>query len=231
MKIAILSDIHGNYIALNAVLCEAKKNGINHLLILGDIVGYYYHPDKVLELLDSWSFDLIKGNHEEMLLKIIDNDLSLTKISAKYGKGHKEALEKLSNSNIQMLRNLADNKELFIDGISILMTHGSPWKKNLYIYPDADQKTLIKFDKYKYDIILFGHTHYSCFFKTEIGFAFNPGSVGQSRERGGVAHWSIFDTTNRMVQFKATKYDTRQLKNEIMRIDPDISYNLTILDR
>ncbi len=231
MKIAILSDIHGNHYALNEVLCEAKKNEIDHLLILGDIVGYYYHPDIVLELLEPWSFDLIRGNHEDILLKIIDNDLSLVQISDKYGEGHKLALNKLSTFNVQMLRNLPVNKELVIEGVSILMTHGSPWLKNLYIYPDANKETLKKFNEYKHDIILFGHTHYTCFFKTKNGFALNPGSVGQSRERGGMAYWAVFITTNRMIQFKATKYDTNQLKKEVLRIDPDISYNLTILNR
>ena len=62
MKIAIISDIHGNYEALFSVLEKAKKESVEHLLILGDIVGYYYHPDKVLNLLAQWSYDMIKGN-------------------------------------------------------------------------------------------------------------------------------------------------------------------------
>jgi putative phosphoesterase len=231
MKIAILSDIHGNHYALQEVLFEAKKNNIDHLIILGDIVGYYYHPDKVLELIEPWSFDLIRGNHEDILLKITDNDLSLDKISAKYGKGHKLAANKLTASHIQMIRNLPEKKELVIDEISILMSHGSPWLNNLYVYPDTNEEILNKFNEYKNDVILFGHTHYSCFFKTNNGFAINPGSVGQSRERGGTAYWAIFNTSNKMVQFKATKYDTNQLKKEVLSIDPDIPYNLIILDR
>ena len=60
MKIAIMSDIHGNYDALFEVLKIAKKEDVKHLLILGDLVGYYYHPDKILELLSEWNYDIIK---------------------------------------------------------------------------------------------------------------------------------------------------------------------------
>ncbi len=59
MKIAVISDIHGNYDALVAVLKKAKTEGVEHLLVLGDIVGYYYHPDKILKALSEWSFDMI----------------------------------------------------------------------------------------------------------------------------------------------------------------------------
>jgi predicted phosphodiesterase len=64
MKIGVISDIHGNYDALVQVLKKAKIEGVAHLLLLGDIVGYYYHPDKILNALSEWSFDMIKGNHE-----------------------------------------------------------------------------------------------------------------------------------------------------------------------
>ena len=56
MKIGIISDIHGNYDALFSVLEKAKKESVDHLLILGDIVGYYYHPEKILNLLASLEF-------------------------------------------------------------------------------------------------------------------------------------------------------------------------------
>ena len=57
MKIEIISDINGKYDALIEVLKKAKKEKVEHILVLGDIVGYYYHPDKILKLLSEWSFD------------------------------------------------------------------------------------------------------------------------------------------------------------------------------
>jgi len=54
MKIAVISDIHGNHYALSSVLDDCKKNEIELLFVLGDIVGYYYHPEIVLEMLKDW---------------------------------------------------------------------------------------------------------------------------------------------------------------------------------
>lgn len=231
MKIAVLSDIHGNHFALNEVLLEAEKLEIDHLLVLGDLVGYYYHPDKVIELLSNWSYDLIKGNHEEMLLKILNNVIPLDQITKKYGRGHELAIQKIPDSTIQFLCNLPEKKELFFDGVKILMTHGSPWSSDFYVYPDANNDIISNFISCDYDFVCFGHTHYSCFFKTEHGVALNPGSVGQSRERGGMAYWAVINTQNKMTQIKATKYDTSQLKMDVLKNDPDILYNYNILDR
>ena len=73
MKVAVLSDIHGNYDAFKEVLKKAEQEGVKHLLILGDIVGYYYSPQKILKSLSDWSFDMIKGNHEDILGSLISN--------------------------------------------------------------------------------------------------------------------------------------------------------------
>ena len=80
MKIGVLSDIHGNHIALEAVLTEAVSLDINRLCVLGDMVGYYYHPDRVLEMLKAWPVDVIQGNHERMLRKYQDSDAEKKKI-------------------------------------------------------------------------------------------------------------------------------------------------------
>lgn len=231
MKIGILSDIHGNHYALMEVLKEAENIGIEHLLILGDIVGYYYHPDKVLDLLSTRQYDLIKGNHEDILFDIIDDSNLLEKVSKKYGRGHEMAIEKLSESSLHMLRKSPSKKEIKIEDVSFLMCHGSPWLENLYIYPDADNELLSGFNKYDYDFVLFGHTHYPCIFRTKHGVVINPGSIGQSREKGGVASWAIVNTMNNIVQFKSTPYDTKALEKEVLSIDPEISYNLSILSR
>ena len=67
MKIAVLSDIHGNHLALREVLDDASRLDVGELFVLGDSVGYYYHPDKVLEQLTAWQMEMIQGNHEPML--------------------------------------------------------------------------------------------------------------------------------------------------------------------
>jgi putative phosphoesterase len=231
MKIGVLSDIHGNKFALEQVLIEARRENLTKLLVLGDIVGYYYYPDKALDLLSDWDFLMIKGNHEEILFDIIDGFESNKKIKKKYGSGHECAIEKLNKNQLNLLRSLPESKVLSFDGVSILMTHGSPWSKNLYVYPDANLEVVQKFDNYNYDFILFGHTHYACSFKTTNGWALNPGSVGQSRQNGGKAYWAIIDTANKSFQMKTTDYSTEKLLNEVLEKDSKVEYLSNILNR
>lgn len=231
MKIAILSDIHGNYDALFEVLKVAKEEEVEHLLILGDVVGYYYYPDKILDLLGKWNFDIIKGNHE-YILENLNNDLDLReKIRLKYGSGHQLAIEKLSNNQLNFLNTLPDTKTVKFDDKTFLMCHGSPWSNDFYIYPDSKKEIIIRCDSKKHDYVLIGHSHYSFSFINKNSILINPGSVGQSREKGGTAFWCVLDTIDEELKFIKTHYDTSKLLNEILKRDPDIKYLSSILKR
>ena len=67
--VAILSDIHSNYGALSAVLKRAANIGVDHYLILGDILGYYYDTKEVVHCVQNLPATVIAGNHERMFLK------------------------------------------------------------------------------------------------------------------------------------------------------------------
>ena len=231
MKIAVISDIHGNYDALVEVLKRAKKENVAHLLILGDIVGYYYHPDKVLELLSEWSFDIIKGNHETILENLILDSSLGASIRSKYGSGHQEAINKLTNDQLQFLKGLPETKSVQYEGVSILMCHGSPWSNDYYIYPDCKKEILFKSDSVAHDFVLVGHSHYAFAIKNANSMLINPGSVGQSRQIGGKASWAIIDTQNCCFQLLTTDYNTDKLINEVKEKDVDIKYLTEILKR
>lgn len=231
MKIAILSDIHGNDYALDAVLAEAEKEHVEKLLILGDIVGYYYNPDKVIDKLSRWDFEIIKGNHELILEELINKTIDENSIKKKYGSAHFIAIEKLSKDQLSWLVNLPENKHIEIDCCKILMCHGSPWGINSYIYPNSP-KTLIEMcDTAAADIVFIGHTHYPFFCKNNNSLLVNCGSVGQARNKGAQANWCLLDTENSAIQLKSTNYDTSKLKSEILSVDPSNSYLIEILDR
>ena len=231
MKIAVISDIHGNYDALVAVLIKAKREGVAHLLVLGDIVGYYYHPEKILKALSEWSFDIIKGNHEYILEDLIADPSLGASIRLKYGSGHKEAIDKLSLQQLDFLKDLPETKSVQFDGTSFLMSHGSPWSNDFYIYPDCDVATVKKCDSIIHDFVLIGHSHYAFAFKNENSILINPGSVGQSRQTGGKASWCIINTENGCFQMLSTDYNVENLIAEIAEKDGDISYLTKVLIR
>lgn len=231
MKIAVLADIHGNHYALQEVLKSAEKQNVEHLLILGDITGYYYYPDGILDILSNWKYDMIQGNHEGFIGSILKKEIELESINAKYGKGLQIAFEKLSADTLAYLAALPHQLSLKFDDVNINICHGSPWDRDQYIYPDASGEMIKRCSKPNAHFVLMGHTHYPCCFKDENSFIANAGSVGQSRTSGGVANWAIINTANKSYVAQSTQYDTTSLIKDVMRIDPQLPYLVDVLTR
>lgn len=231
MKVGVLSDIHGNDAALEVVLADARSMGVEHLLILGDIVGYYYHPDKVLEQLQGWTYDMIQGNHEQMMMQSIDNEGYLAQVTREYGSGVKNALECLTKEQVQYLCQLPVSQNIVLDNVRFGLYHGSPRDTDEYVYPDTESKTLRALSSTGDDYVLMGHTHHPmCAHIGEIVFV-NPGSVGQPRDIGGLASWVMINTANRMVVQRRAKFSIDDLIEECKENDPDVPYLREILIR
>jgi predicted phosphodiesterase len=111
------------------------------------------------------------------------------------------------------------------------MSHGSPWSNDYYIYPDCDQEIIEKCDSKVHDFVLIGHSHYSFAVKSTNSILINPGSVGQSRQAGGKASWSIINTKNSCFQMFSTEYNIENLLREVEEKDPEIIYLAKVLKR
>lgn len=231
MKIAILSDIHGNHYALDSVLREMLICKVDMVFVLGDLIGYYYYPDKVVKLLSDWPVTLIAGNHENMLKKIQENQGAQNLIVKKYGQGIIFAKERLSDQWKETLGLLPSYEKKTVDSLLFELCHGSPWDCNLYVYPDSSVDMLNKCAEGKSDFIFLGHTHYSFAVLSNRTIVANPGSVGQSREKGGVAFWAILDTKNKVLKFKQTPYKINNLLKSVEKIDGRNSYAYMALKR
>ena len=81
------------------------------------------------------------------------------------------------------------------------------------------------------DFVLTGHSHYSFIHRNQNSTLINVGSVGQSRNMGGVAYWGVINTKNKCFEQKATPYDFSLLVKEVELIDPKINYLKEILLR
>ncbi len=230
MKVAIISDIHGNIEALKATLLEIEKIGAKKILCLGDYVGYYYHPDQVIRVLKRHSAEFIKGNHE-VILKDYLNGINVEKVDTKYGIGHALCKEKLTEEEFEFLYTLPLSKTIELKGVKIQMNHGSPWNYDTYIYPDTDHEIKEKCFEGGHDFVFIGHSHHSFIFESENGTLVNVGSVGQNRKKGGVAEWCLLDLSTRTVEIKQTAYDTTSLKNELIEKGFEESYSFQILNR
>ena len=231
MRIGLLGDIHGNYLALRAVLDSARTKKVSRLLLTGDFIGYYFEPAKVLRLLSDWNYVAVRGNHEEMLRAARGDPDKLCAITGKYGSGIEIALSQLNQEEIQYLCDLPHPLKTKVDGVSVLLCHGSPLDVDQYIYPDSDISCLSQFADGEHDLLVLGHTHYPM--QRELGKMriVNPGSVGQPRDRRPGAAWAIFDTTQSSVSFHREEYDVAALFKECSRRHPELPYLARVLNR
>jgi len=231
MKIAILSDIHGNIYALRSVLADAKALGVEKILVLGDIVGYYYYPGEVLDLLSNWDYTFIRGNHEDILSAILHGKADEALIFKKYGSAHFKAAKELTEAQIAFLTQSPEQLVLQLDGVNILMCHGTPWDHNAYLYPDSPVTLLEKCNIKDMDFVFIGHSHYAFQHITSGSVLINAGSVGQSRKKGGLAQWVLLDTMSSKADFMTSAYNVKPLLADIDFIDPGHAYLSKILTR
>ncbi len=231
MRIAILADIHGNFTALKSVLKASSAYDIDTFLIAGDLVGYYFHPDKVLELLEPLNKKVIKGNHENELSLSMGSEEHLRNYEIKYGSGLRIAIDILSNKQLNYLISLPASLTFNINDRNILLCHGSPWDTDQYIYPDTNNKIMTKCVNTGFDLVIMGHTHYPMIKKFNNTVLLNPGSVGQARDRKPGACWAIYDSDNGEIQLKREHYDYMSVANEAKLLHPELPYLSKVLLR
>lgn len=221
MKVALLADIHGNADALAAVLSSARASGVERLLIAGDLVGYYYEPDRVFEQLAPWTCAMVRGNHEDMLDEWRagrNRELVLRR----YGSGLDRAMQCLNAQQLDALHALPAARELEIGERRVLLCHGSPWDKDFYVYPDAPAEVRGRMFASGHDLVVFGHTHYPVVWRDGKSAAVNPGSVGQPRDGTPGACWALWNTDDNAVELRREAYDTARVVAQCRAHDPDL---------
>lgn len=231
MIVGLLGDIHGNYLALQAVLNSARKEGVEKLLITGDLVGYYFWPDLVLELLEPWEKEVVRGNHEQMLTEARVSPGKLAQIEKRYGSGIRLTLENLTETQLDWLTSLPHPLAVSLGDAQLLLCHGSPWDLDDYIYPDSPNDRLDRCAAYGKQWIVLGHTHYPMLKRIGDVTVINPGSIGQPRNRMQGAHWAIVDTVSNKVEFRREAYDHRPVAAASLERHPELPYLAEVLSR
>lgn len=222
MRIALLSDIHGNIDALVACLNSVRKSECEVLIVSGDIIGYYYDADLVMEALSDFSYQFVSGNHEAMLSKMIENPETSISVRDKYGSALDLAVKRLSPDQIDFLTSSPITKSILIGGRLFNVSHGSPWSVDDYFYPDTKQEAWDKFSNLPEEVFILGNTHHQLLKRQSGKIIVNPGSVGQSRTDPGFAQWAEMDTLNLEITFKSIPYSTNRLIDLCDEIDPGV---------
>lgn len=220
MKIAILSDIHGNMTALNSVLEDIKKNQCDKIFFLGDYALAGPEPvvtvDCCMNLFKENNIEMIQGNTDKMIAEYSD-DLyeTLKNVGAPImANALKDDVKILNNSQKDFLKNLPATKLLEEGNIKILLVHGSPRRNNEDILPTTplnDVEEMVK--DCDADIILCGHTHIPCGFQTTSRkTVVNVGSVGRPFTEEPKSCYLIIEINNGefSLEHKFVKYDNKK---------------------
>lgn len=219
MKIACISDIHGNLYALEKALKCIDTLDIDKTIFIGDAVGYI--PGiQVLKRLKELGITCLRGNHENMLL----NKTYTTAKDEVYL--HQKTLEKLQSYNLEYIKSWPT--EYYKENIAFF--HASPNDHlNGYIYPDTDLSTLSSLpDDVRFCVT--GHTHRP-FIRTHNKTIFvNTGSIGLPRDDGRYGAFALIDTDADIA--KIIRFDiTTELKQSIAEFGPVHSSITDLIER
>ena len=178
--IALLSDIHGNYVALQEVLKELDNKGITDIYVLGDTIGYYPQVNEVCDELRKRNVKALMGNHDWYMTADSFCDRSQTVNDAL-------AYQKkiISSENLAWLKSLP----VFLEAGELKMVHGG-WTDPIdeYLKPSKEY-----FDKVGGTYFASGHTHVQKLEVYEEKQYCNPGSVGQPRDGENTAAYATWD--------------------------------------
>ena len=226
MKIAFVSDIHGNYNALESVISSKDFRECDLCIFCGDIYGYFYSGSQILEILKDNCEYLIRGNHDDYLLKLSRNEID-DNFFEKYGYAHKLALQDLSKDDLSFISRLPINVELSIEGLSMSISHGMAHNNRVYFYEDFKDWQMEMLIADNYDVYVMGHTHHQLHLKESGKIIINPGSVGQPRSGRKGAQWCILDTKLMKVDFITQTYDAAPVFDELSKYGENVYSYLT----
>jgi predicted phosphodiesterase len=233
MQLLILSDIHANLSALQAVIEDTKKYQIERTILLGDHIDYGMRPNEVISLLKDFLYPIdanIWGNHEKA---IIDGDLE--KFSSERGKAFSQYTKNIltgeSKNYIQQEMNRNGFFECQYDNKQYLIVHAS--LENIF-WKSISPETCL--DKYiMYDYVLCGHSHLPFYFekyltidnpdmrnRKKITFI-NPGAVGQPRNNNPRACYAVMDTIDGWIHLNNVVYNVEN-EQSLYGIDVDSFY-------
>ena len=244
MRYLVLSDIHSNLEALDAVLRASAAQRYDAVLVLGDLVGYGADPNAVVDRVRGLNpAAIVRGNHDKVAAGLDDaEDFNPMARSAAHW-----TRESLTPQTFEYLRDLPTGPQIVDDMIEIC--HGSPLDEDLYVVADIDAARSIAVARTP--ICLFGHTHVAVSarmdsqrrleieapqghpeFPTAIDadskYLINPGSVGQPRDGDARAAYAIADLERKVVTLYRVAYPVEAAQKKILDagLPPMLAYRL-----
>jgi diadenosine tetraphosphatase ApaH/serine/threonine PP2A family protein phosphatase len=224
MRLAIISDIHANLEAFEAVLADARDNKCTNFVCLGDVVGYNANPHECVALVQGLDCPIVKGNHDEQA--------SLVESSRDFNEMAEAAIEwtrdNLTDEDKDWLRDLKLQRQVR-DFTIVHATLDTPGQWG-YVFNNLDAAA--SFTYQHTTVCFFGHTHVPMGFIRDEGvqrqqidrlridpdkkYFINVGSVGQPRDGDWHAAYCIYHVESNIVEQRRIKYDLATAQKKII---------------
>jgi len=225
----IISDIHANLSALEAVIEEVEK--VDAYWCLGDLVGYGPDPNECIDIIkDLPNLVCLMGNHDAATSGIID-DITFNPMARQAIRWTNDTI---TPENLEYLQGLPESA---VNG-DVTFAHGSP-REPVWEYLLDTRNATENFGYFKTEYCLIGHTHLPTMYTLKEGdyqaklivpeqgnvvdleprAIVNPGSVGQPRDRDPRAAYAVFDTEKLTVEFHRVPYDIQSVQERMRKAD------------
>lgn len=232
MRYLILSDMHGNWEALDVVLRRMRRKRFDATLVLGDLVGYGAAPNQVVDAVAALAGKvwLVRGNHDKVVSGVDSGaNFNHTALAAA-----RWTADRLTPRNRALVRDLPKGPRRVNEQLAIC--HGSPLDEDAYLFSDRDAYEV--FTRFEAPVTFFGHTHVTSIFSFEgrgIGvralrgesgtldlqptgrYLINPGSIGQPRDGDPRASFMTFDSDKLQVKWYRLPYPIARAQGRILK--------------
>ncbi len=228
MKYGLLSDVHSNLEALNAVLMKFKEEQVDKKICIGDIVGYGANPNGCVDLIRNNNFECVAGNHDWAVIgkQDIEHFNPIAKESIIW------TTNKLTGNNREYLEQLELKKEF----PEFVIVHATILEPDQWKYVRTTFVAHRNFEELTKPVCFFSHSHVPIVFKEiegrvsysfdmnikleeDIKYLINIGSVGQPRDKNPDACYAIYDTEEKKVEIKRVSYDIKTAQDKIVEAD------------
>ena len=224
MRFAIISDIHANLEAFDAVMADARDNNCTDFVCLGDVVGYNANPHECVERVRAMNCPIVKGNHDEQasLIESSRDFNEMAEAAIQWTRDH------LTDEDKQWLRDLTMQREVR-DFTIVHATLDGPEQWG-YVFNNLDAAA--SFTYQQTTVCFFGHTHVPMAFIRDDGvqrqhldklridlgkkYFINVGSVGQPRDGDWRAAYCIYHIESNLVEQRRIKYELAKAQKKII---------------
>ena len=220
-RVAVITDIHGNLAALEAVLATIDAVGIETIYCGGDLVGYGPYPNEVCGLIQARGIPTIYGNYDFAIGRDLED------CGCEYVTPHDRALGQLSvdwtlahtsRPNKDYLGELPFDLRFDLGGRRVRLVHGSPRKVNEYLFQEKPARTFERIAGLAdTDVLVFGHTHKPWIDTFADVLFVNCGSVGKPKDGDPRAAYAVLETSGGGVtaRIERVEYDAEAAAKDV----------------